>query len=329
MMMVASSWGSRVCAASSLDRVPHHTPCTFASAHFSVVPRAVAPSTSRGAVPVTLVISYLLLAVDEVSLVYGGCFGDVFFVCARSTCAYSTSTIARVSSVDDMRCYQIMSHQQPMTFVVAHTYMPHTSPSPQSTPPHPYLVGSYLTNTYTLPRHLPHKPPHPTPPHSQLQIGVQIEEPFSILPLEDILNDVQCETSALVARQGAVIELLRAGGVDARGPRSGGRWQGEGEGDEYESRQGGAPLRGTSVGGLVVGCVDGRGEGSGRGEGVEGGGVGGIDESGVLVGGVEREGVAIGEEVLLGVVGGGEDGPVVLSQRDGGKSRPESPLGTR
>ncbi|KAI8475060.1 MAG: Bestrophin, RFP-TM, chloride channel-domain-containing protein [Monoraphidium minutum] len=51
------------------------------------------------------------------------------------------------------------------------------------------------------------------------EIGVQVEEPFSILPLEDILFDVQSETSALLARQDAVTDVLRAGGVDCA-PRS-------------------------------------------------------------------------------------------------------------
>ncbi|GBF96253.1 hypothetical protein Rsub_08798 [Raphidocelis subcapitata] len=46
------------------------------------------------------------------------------------------------------------------------------------------------------------------------EIGVQIEEPFSILPLEDILFDIQSETAALGERQGAVAEILRAGGIE-------------------------------------------------------------------------------------------------------------------
>jgi uncharacterized membrane protein YgcG len=51
------------------------------------------------------------------------------------------------------------------------------------------------------------------------QIGVQIEEPFSIMPLEDILYDVQSETTALIARQDVVVDLLRANGVECD-PRS-------------------------------------------------------------------------------------------------------------
>lgn len=54
-----------------------------------------------------------------------------------------------------------------------------------------------------------------------LQIGVAIEEPFSILPLEDITSAVQSDTAALLLRQDAVADLLRRGGVECH-PRSGG-----------------------------------------------------------------------------------------------------------
>lgn len=42
---------------------------------------------------------------------------------------------------------------------------------------------------------------------------MQIEEPFSILPIEDILYEVQSETAALTERQDAVTDILRAGGI--------------------------------------------------------------------------------------------------------------------
>lgn len=51
------------------------------------------------------------------------------------------------------------------------------------------------------------------------EIGVQIEEPFGILPLEDMVADIHLEIDAMVDRQDIVTDLLRAGGVDCD-PRS-------------------------------------------------------------------------------------------------------------
>lgn len=51
------------------------------------------------------------------------------------------------------------------------------------------------------------------------EIGVQIEEPFGILPLEDVCVDIQAEIDAMMERQDIVTDLLVAGGVDCE-PRS-------------------------------------------------------------------------------------------------------------
>lgn len=51
------------------------------------------------------------------------------------------------------------------------------------------------------------------------EIGVQIEEPFGILPLEDVCIDIQSEIDAMMERQDIVTDLLVAGGVDCD-PRS-------------------------------------------------------------------------------------------------------------
>lgn len=51
------------------------------------------------------------------------------------------------------------------------------------------------------------------------EIGVQIEEPFGILPLEDVCIDIQSEIDAMMERQDIVTDLLVAGGVDCE-PRS-------------------------------------------------------------------------------------------------------------
>ncbi|KAF8061059.1 CYP97C1 [Scenedesmus sp. PABB004] len=51
------------------------------------------------------------------------------------------------------------------------------------------------------------------------EIGVQVEEPLSILPLEDVVVDIQAEVDAMMERVDVVTDLLVAGGVDC-GPRS-------------------------------------------------------------------------------------------------------------
>jgi hypothetical protein len=48
---------------------------------------------------------------------------------------------------------------------------------------------------------------------------VQIEEPFGIIPIEDVCADITADVEAMVERQDIVTDLLVAAGVEC-GPRS-------------------------------------------------------------------------------------------------------------